>query len=196
MADYQELVQLVEQANVHPSLGLKHCQRVYNVAKELAQNLSLDDEILYTSAILHDLGKYPAYALPNVDHSLRSKGLASNILQKQMFSPGKLPKVLDAIESHMYYSEPGRSDEAVYLRDANILDHLGNIGIMRLFCLVGQDELLKTPEDAIQRARTFAEALPGKVATKAGRRLAVKRREEVLRFLAGLRRQTAEYSMI
>lgn len=196
MTDYQELVQLVERANVHPALGLKHCQRVYNLAKELSQNLMLDDEILYTSAILHDIGKYPTYALPNVDHPLRSKGVALNILQKQMFSPTKLPKVLDAIESHMYYSEPGRCDEAIYLRDSDILDNLGNIGLMRLFSLVGQDELLTTPEDAIQRARTFAEALPNKVSTKAGRRLAIKRREEILRFLAGLRRQTAEYSLV
>ncbi|MHB1651971.1 MAG: HD domain-containing protein [Desulfitobacteriaceae bacterium] len=196
MADHHELVQLVEKANAHPALGIKHCLRVYHLAKELSQNLTLDDEILYISSVLHDIGKYPAYALPNVDHALRSKGLAVNILQKMTFSPTKLPKVLDAIESHMYYSEPGRTDEAVYLRDSDILDNLGNIGLMRLFSLVGQDEILETPEDAIQRARTFAEALPNKVYTKAGRRLATKRREEILRFLAGLRRQTSEYALV
>lgn len=196
MVNHQEILHLIEKAKVHPALGINHSLRVYHLAKELSQNLSLDDEILYISSMLHDIGKYPGYALPNVDHALRSKGVAVNILQKMMYSPTKLPKVLDAIESHMYYSEPGRSDEAVYLRDSDILDNLGNIGLMRLFSLIGQDELLKTPEDAIQRARTFAEALPNKVYTKSGRRLAVKRREEILRFLAGLRRQTAEYAII
>ncbi|WP_206810879.1 HD domain-containing protein [Paradesulfitobacterium ferrireducens] len=196
MNDHQELIALVERACTHPALGVKHCLRVYHLAKELSQHLTLDDDVLFVAAMLHDTGKYPVYALPNVDHPLRSKGVATNILQRQTFSPNKLPKVLDAIESHMYYSEPGKSDEAVYLRDANILDNLGNIGLMRLFSLIGHDELTRTPQDAIERARTFAEALPNKVYTRAGRRLAVKRREEILRFLAGIKRQTAEYAWI
>ncbi|MPN62199.1 hypothetical protein SDC9_209946 [bioreactor metagenome] len=158
--------------------------------------MSLDDEILYIASMLHDIGRYPAYALANIDHPLRSKGVASNILQRMAFPTLKIPLVLEAIETHMYYSEPGRSDEAVYLRDADILDNLGNIGLMRLFSLIGYDDLINTPEDALERARTFAEALPNKVHTKAGRRLAVKRREEMLRFLSGIKRQTTEYAKV
>lgn len=191
-----ELENLVEGSGAHPAWGLNHCLRVFNLAKELSQHLTLDQEILYVAAILHDTGKYPTYALPNIDHSLRSKGIATNVLQRMSFAPTKLSKVLDAIESHMYYSEPGRCDEAVYLRDADILDNLGNVGLMRLFSLVGQDELIQTPEDAVERAKTFAEALPNKAFTRAGRRLAVKRREEMLRFLAGLKRQTADNAML
>lgn len=192
----KELFNILHKSGAHPALGWKHCQRVYHLAKELSQHLTLDDEILYVSAMLHDTGKYPRYALPNIDHALRSKGVASNILKNLKFNPDKLPKVLEAIEFHMYYSEPGSSDEAVYLRDANILDNLGNIGIMKIFSLVGQDELIQTPEDALIRAQTFAEALPKKVYTKTGRRIAVKRREEIMRFLAGIKRQTAEYAWI
>jgi len=192
----QEIHNLILRTRAHPALGIKHCYRVYYQAKELAQPLSLDDEILYAAAMLHDIGKYPEYALPNVDHALRSKGVACNVLQKLEFPQHKLPKVLDAIEHHMYYSEPGRSDEAVYLRDANILDNLGNIGLLRFFSLIGQDELLPNAEETLERARIFAEALPNKVFTKNGRRIAVKRREEMLRFLAGLKKQTAEYAWI
>ncbi|MDA8227686.1 MAG: HD domain-containing protein [Desulfitobacterium hafniense] len=196
MSYRQEVLNIVEKSGAHSAHGTKHCIRVYNLAKEMSQHLTMDDEVLYVAAMLHDIGKYPGYLLPNIDHPLRSKGVASNILQRLTFSPNKIPKVLDAIEYHMYYSEPGRSDEAVYLRDANILDNLGNIGLMRLFSLIGQDELIQTPEHAMERARTFAEALPNKVFTKPGRRIAVKRREEILRFLAGIKRQTAEYAWI
>lgn len=191
-----ELLYLVEKSGAHPAWGVKHCLRVHYLAKELSQHLTLDDEVLYVASLLHDIGRYPAYSIPNVEHPLRSKGVAANLLQKMSFSPNKLAKVLEAIESHMYYSEPGKSDEAIYLRDSDILDNLGNIGLVRLFSLVGQDELIKTPEDAMERARTFAEALPNKIHTKAGRRLAVKRREEILRFLAGIKRQTAEYAWL
>lgn len=192
----QELIQIVDKSGAHPAWGVKHCFRVYHLAKELSSHLTLDDEVLYAAAMLHDTGKYPIYALKNIDHSLRSKGVTANLLQQMLFSPIKLPIVLDAVENHMYYSEPGRSDEAVYIRESDILDNLGNIGLMRLFSMVGQDELIQTPENAIDRARLFADALPNKVSTKAGKRLAIKRREETLRFLAGIKRQTSEYAWL
>jgi uncharacterized protein len=193
MGQREEVFQIINKSGAHPAWGVNHCIRVYHLAKELSQHLTLDDEVLYFSAMLHDTGRYPIYAIPNVDHALRSKGVAANLLQKMAFSPNKIPKVLEAIESHMYYSEPGKSDEAIYLRDADILDYLGNIGLMRLISLIGQDELIQSPEDAMERARTFAEALPNKVYTKSGRRIAVKRREEILRFLSGIKKQTSEY---
>ncbi|RNC28789.1 MAG: hypothetical protein AWM53_01231 [Candidatus Dichloromethanomonas elyunquensis] len=192
----KELYNILQKSGAHPALGWKHCQRVYHLAKELSCHLILDDEILYISAMLHDTGKYPVYTLPNVDHTLRSKGIAMNLLKKYEIDPEKLPVILEAIEFHMYYSEPGNSDESVYLRDANILDNLGNIGLMKLFSLVGHDALIASPEDALMRIQTFAEALPKKVYSKTGRRIAVKRREEIMRFLSGIKRQTAEYTWI
>lgn len=192
----KELQQLINNSGAHPALGWKHCQRVYHLAKELSQHLTIDDEIIYLAAMLHDTGKYPLYALPNVDHSLRSKGIALNFLKKNGIEKTKHNKILEAVELHMYYSEPGNSDEAVYLRDANILDNLGNVGIMKIFCLVGEDPQIPDPEEAIARLQTFAEALPKKVYSKTGRRIAVKRREEVMRFLSGIKRQSSEYSWI
>jgi uncharacterized protein len=192
----QQLFNYINKSGAPAALGWKHCQRVYHLARELSQHLTLDDEILYISALLHDTGKYPMYALPNVDHTLRSKGIASSMLKQSAFDQEKIPIVLEAVELHMYYSEPGFHDESVYLRDANILDHLGNIGIMKLFSLVGEDPLIPTPEDALDRAQMLAEALPKKVYTRTGRRIAVKRREETMRFLAGLKRQSYEYAWI
>lgn len=192
----KDLYNILNKAGAHPALGWKHCQRVYHLAKELSQHLCLDDEILYISAMLHDTGKYPLYCLPNVDHALRSKGVAMNLLKSYELEKDRLSKILDAIESHMYYSEPGSSDEAVYIRDANILDSLGNVGLMKLFSLVGHDELITSPEDALMRAQVFAEALPKKIYSKTGRRIAVKRREEIMRFLSGIKRQTSEYAWI
>lgn len=191
-----ELVEILQKSGAHPAWGVKHCTRVYLLAKELAGSLDLDDEILYFAAMLHDIGRTPRYALPNVDHALRSKGVAANLLNKMAFPTSKVPLVLEAIEYHMYYSEPGKSDESIFLRDADILDNLGNIGLMRLFSLIGKDELIQKPEDALERARIFAEALPNKVHTKPGKRIAVKRREEILRFLTGIKRQTDEYAYI
>jgi len=192
----KDLYNIINQSGAHPALGWKHCQRVYHLAKELSPHLTLDDEILYLASMLHDVGKYPKYVLPNVDHALRSKGITSNLLRNYTVKSEKIPIVLESVELHMYYSEPGNSDEAVYMRDANILDNIGNIGLMKLFSLVGYDEMLPNPEDALIRIQTFAEALPKKVYSKTGRRIAVKRREEIMRFLSGIKRQTSEYAWI
>lgn len=193
----EDILKLIKNSDAHPALGWKHCLRVFNLAKELAQQyVILDEEILYIACLLHDIGKYPGYALSNVDHVLRSKGLAANILKKYSFEQNKLSKVLEAIEFHMYYSEPQGSDEAIFLRDANILDSIGNIGIVKIFSLVGYDDLLESPDEAIARIQTFAEALPKKVHTKNGKRIALKRREEMMRFLAGIKKQTSEFAWI
>lgn len=194
MSQRDDVLRIFEKSGAHSAWGVKHCTRVYQLSKELSHHLALDDEILYIASMLHDTGRYPAYTRSNVDHPLRSKGVASQVLQRMAFSPHKIPIILEAVETHMYYSEPGRSDEAIYLRDADILDNLGNIGLMRLFSLIGHDDCIQTPEDALERARTFAEALPNKVYTKAGRRIAVKRREEMLRFLSGIKRQVVDYA--
>lgn len=191
-----EINHLLQTSGTHPALGAKHCQRVYYLSKELSQHLSLDEEILYISSLLHDVGKYPKFAIPNMDHPLRSKGIALQLLKKHNVSSEKIAKILEVIEFHMYYSEPGNSDEAVYVRDANILDNLGNIGMMKLFSLVGQDELVGSLEEALERMQVFAEALPKKIYTKSGRRVAIKRREEMMRFLAGIKRQSFDYAWI
>ncbi len=195
--DYRsEVAKFIQKVGQHPAWGLNHCQRVYHMVPEIAGTYVYDDEIMFLAAMLHDTGSYAGYSLPNMDHTLRSKGVASSLLNELQYHTGKLPLVLDAIESHMFYSEPGRSIEAILLRDSDILDFLGNIGILRLFSIVGLDEWAATPEEALERARTFADALPGKIQTRLAKRIAVKRREETLRFLNGLRRQTVNYKYV
>ncbi|HZW82228.1 MAG TPA: HD domain-containing protein [Candidatus Deferrimicrobium sp.] len=192
----QKVADFIKKAGKHPTWGINHCQRVYHMIPEIAGTYLFDEEIVYVSSMLHDVGSYPGYSLPNVDHALRSKGLASSLLNDWGYPQLKLPMVLDAIETHMFHSEPGKSTEAILLRDSDILDQLGNIGLVRLFSLVGLDEWASTPEDALERAVTFAEALPGKVQTRLAKRIAIKRREETLRFLNGLKRQTLNYKFI
>ncbi|HWJ03238.1 MAG TPA: HD domain-containing protein [Verrucomicrobiae bacterium] len=192
----QEIAILIQRVGKHPAWGINHCQRVFHMIPEISGTYVYDEEIVYIAAMLHDWGSYPGYALPNVDHALRSKGLASSYLNELKYPQAKIPFILEAIESHMFYNEPGKSIEAILVRDADILDFLGNVGLMRLFSIVGLDEWTSTPEDALERARTFADALPGKVQTRLAKRIAVKRREETMRFLAGLKRQTINYKYV
>lgn len=195
--DYrEEISKFIRKVGRHPAWGLNHCQRVYHMIPDISGTHVYDDEIVFLAAMLHDVGCYQGYSLPNVDHTLRSKGVASSLLNDLKYPQTKLPIILDAIESHMFYAEPGRSIEAILLRDADILDYLGNIGIMRLFSIVGLDEWAATPEDALERARTFADALPGKVQTRLAKRIAIKRREETMRFFSGLKRQTVNYQFV
>ncbi|MDA8441351.1 MAG: HD domain-containing protein [Peptococcaceae bacterium] len=193
MTHRETIAQFIHKVGLHPAWGVNHCQRVYHMIPEICGTHAYDDEVIFIAAMLHDVGSYPGYALPNMDHALRSKGIVGNLLNELHYPGEKIPCVLEAVESHMFYSEPGRSIEAILLRDADILDFLGNIGLVRLLSLVGLDEWAATPEEALERAKTFAEALPGKLQTRIAKRIALKRREETLRFFNGLKRQTVNY---
>ena len=195
--DYRlEVASFIQRVGQNPVWGINHCQRVFHMVPEIAGTHVFDEELVFIAAMLHDLGSYPGYALGNMDHALRSKGLASSYLTELKYPRQKIPFILEAIESHMFYCEPGRSIEAILLRDADILDLLGNIGLMRLFSLVGLDDWASTPEEALERAKAFAEALPGKIQTRLGKRIAVRRREETMRFLNGLKRQTLNFKYV
>ncbi len=102
--------------------GYSHCQRVYHLARELEENY--DDDVLYASCFLHDL-------VVGDDGHRKSAIKAEQILHEVGFPADKISMVVEAIESHWPGSRP-KTTEAKMLHDANLLDSLGAIGIIRL----------------------------------------------------------------
>ena len=110
---------------------MPHVQRVYHHALRLAQaeNYPYLDRVA-AAALLHDIG------LPMVskrgDHPKVGAGLAATFLQENdLFSSPEITEIAEAIVHH------GRLDGDTplihILRDADILDLLGSVGIMRAF---------------------------------------------------------------
>lgn len=110
---------------------LPHVRRVYANALRLAQAEDYPHrDRVAAAALLHDVG------LPVVDkrgdHPTVGAELAGQFLQEnELFAPDEIAEICEAIAHH------GRLDGDTplihILRDADILDLLGNVGIMRAF---------------------------------------------------------------
>jgi uncharacterized protein len=176
----------------HPAWGFSHAQRDYNLARNLAatDHVSLDDDILFAAAYLHDMGTFAPWADNKTDHSDIAAAKAGAILAGMGFPVTKIDAVREAIRTHMYYRVPGKGPEARYLHDADGLDWLGAIGVARDFAQVDPKGGRPLPQDALKDFQENRDAVPPSLVTPAGKALAAGRLAEGKAFLDALSRET------
>ncbi len=115
--------------------GYAHVQRVLKLIKIISLGVPHDTETLTWATYMHDWGAFPLYAQAGVAHALRSKQVVeAEILPQTHFNDVQKRILLEAIEKHDYQDlRPIESQEALLLREADWLDMLGVIGIVRDF---------------------------------------------------------------
>jgi len=174
----------------HPSWGWRHSERNYVLGKALAraEGLTVDADVLFAAAFLHDWGGIAPFASPGVDHAVRSVELAEPFLTEAGFPMEKFPAVRAAILGHMYDKEP-EGPEAVVLHDADALDFLGGLGAARLLAATGDRP---DYDQALGRIERFAIDIPPRLKTAEAREMAIPRVARMTEFLADLRRETPE----
>ncbi len=182
-----------EQANTHlqhPSWGVRHSERNYLLGMALAEaeGLTVDADVLFAAAFLHDWGGIAPFAVAGKDHAVRSVELAEPFLTEAGFPMEKFPAVRAAILGHMYDKEP-EGAEAIVLHDADALDFLGALGAARLLAATADRP---DYDQALGRIERFAVDIPPRLKTAAARALAGDRVEVMTDFLARVRRETPE----
>ena len=171
--------------NKKPAWRYAHSYRIYHLAKELDVEQKCDDDILFAVAMLHDIGAYPKYMEEGIGHPITSKKFAGKFLNEIGFPPSKIDVALEAIDKHMFTSEAGESIEAIVIRDSDILDFLGIIGVARSF-LKAQDDLHLGYEEFLNLSKT----LPNKVVTEKAKAMAEERQKEMEDFIEKLQKET------
>ncbi|MDQ2715736.1 MAG: HD domain-containing protein [Chloroflexota bacterium] len=131
LAGIQAEVQRRFAASADPAHGWEHVKRVYELALHIAEQEGGDRFIVGAAALMHDLGR----ADPgdgSMHHAERSVELAGELLSVYPVPRVTQEAIIHAIQAHSYSrgSQPATL-EAHILRDADRLDALGAIGIMR-----------------------------------------------------------------
>lgn len=174
--------------NAKPPDKFSHQDRLYDLARQLAEEEPYDDDVVFAAAWLHDLGVFIGHRpenpaeLANWDHLAYALRLAPRILDETGFPANKIEPVLQAIRTHLPSAEP-QTFEGLLLRDADILEQLGAVGILRIVSKVGRDTRFVRFADALRVLRKNAEELPAKLQLGSARRLAQPRLEILHGFL-------------
>jgi uncharacterized protein len=104
------------------------------------------------------------------------------ILMRFGFPAEKIPAVVEAIRTHQPKDNP-TTIEGIILRDADILEQLGAVTVLRTVCKIGRDTRFKIFPDALRVLRKNAETLPGQLKLPRARELAEPRLQVLQQFL-------------
>src|SRR4029077_20595405 len=99
-----KVTQFAAQNFKQPAWGFSHSQRDYDLAKSLAaaDHVTLDDDVIFAAAYLHDMAAFEAFSVPKQDHSDTAAEKINLVLGDSDFPKAKLDAVREAIRNHMY----------------------------------------------------------------------------------------------
>jgi uncharacterized protein len=186
--DYRRAIAEFIRANAKPPDKFGHQPRLYALARELAEDQPFDDDVLFAATWMHDLGVFVGHRPEDPDELARWDNVAyvlreaPEVLARLGFPAGKIPAVLEAIRTHQVAEKPA-SFEGTLMRDADILEQLGAVGILRTVSKVGRDTRFIWFGDALTVLRRNARELPAQLELASSRRLARQRVEVMTVFL-------------
>jgi uncharacterized protein len=181
--------------NFQQGLTYSHSRRDYVLAKSLAaaDHVTLDEDVIFAAAYLHDMGSLAPWADTNREHGDVHGDVGAAkidlVLGGTDFPKVKLDKVRAAIRTHMFNRDPGPGAEARYLHDADALDNLGASGLASLLEMVDANGGKPTGQQLIKNFDNTKPIEKG-VITPAGKTELTTRLAEQKAFLDALRRET------
>jgi len=121
----------------------EHTMRVYKNAQKICKKEKVNENLVLSAALLHDIVSYPKSDKRSKISSIESSKKSKKILEKFNFSKEEIGIISDAIRDHSFsQNKIPKTLEGKILQDADRLDALGAIGIARVFATGGS---LKRP---------------------------------------------------
>lgn len=181
--------------HANPPHKYGHQPRLVALVDQIAARtpeLRFDADVVFAAAFLHDLGVFIGHrpedplSLSQWDHVAYACEQAPSILSHVGFPEHKLQHVLACIREHQHKDEP-HSTEAVLLRDADILEQLGAVAVLRTASKLGSDTRFHLFTDALDALERALATLPPQLRLPASRELAESRIQALGAFVAALR---------
>ncbi len=139
----QKIKKIVKRELSCSAHNMDHVMRVLNLTKNLAKGKNIDLEVLQAATLLHDIAraKEDQDHTGATDHAVLGAEMAEKILKKLNFSKKKIKHIQDCIISHRSRTKhKPKTLEAKILFDADKIDAVGAIGIMRVFFWVAKNK--------------------------------------------------------
>lgn len=176
---------------------IKHVLRVAGLARTIAQGEGYDPKEAEAAALLHDVGRFTH---GEEDHAKAGEVIAREKLDRYTQFPMDVKeRILSAICQHSQRESEGVL--AHILQDADKLDGLGNIGIVRAY--MSKSHLIDYPEEVVvkkgsRNAKTVSEQVAfqmewyGMLYTKSARAIGKPRYERMQQFMDDLKEEIGE----
>jgi HD superfamily phosphodiesterase len=119
--------------------ALQHARRLIRLVEIVGEGLDYNPEVICLAAHMHDWGTFPGWAREDVTHTEQSCVLAQEYLRKWKCDAATREAVVEAIRYH-HGGADERSLEAVLMRDADALDGMGTVGVLREFAMIPTEE--------------------------------------------------------
>ena len=174
--------------NALPVDKFSHQERLYSLTKDVGAGQSYDDDVVFAAAWMHDIGVFIGHrpedidALAKWDCKAYAMDKTPSVLKELGFPEAKIPAVVEAIRTHLPGDKP-TTVEGTILRDADILEQLGAVGILRTVSKVGRDTRFHTFPDALRVLRKNLETLPALLRLETSRALGQPRVKMLKEFL-------------
>jgi uncharacterized protein len=188
---YKKVLQDLIAEEARPIHKYGHQARLYELTKEIGAGLAYDDDVVFAAVWLHDLGVFegnrPAdpEELQCWDHVAYAVRRTKDLLAKSDFPDAKIQQVIQVIEEHQPKDVP-MTIEAKIVRDADILEQLGAIAVMRTAAKLGNDTRFVRFADAKNYLERMLEELPPKLQLDQSKKMALGRQQSLGKFLAAL----------
>jgi uncharacterized protein len=185
---FRDAIEEYIQTNGNPPDKFSHQPRLYQLAKQIAEAQPFDDDVLHAAAWLHDIGVFIGHrpedplALAQWDNLAYAVEKVPGLLRQFGFPEHKIPAVVEVIRTHLPSKTPS-SFEGTLLRDADILEQLGAVGILRNVSKVGRDTRFIRFSDALGVLQQNLARLPDQLKLPSARRLAEQRVHILKNFL-------------
>lgn len=179
-------------AEAKPVDKFSHQERLYTLTREIGVGQSYDDDVVFAAVWLHDLGVFIGHrpenpdALAAWDCVAYAMQQAPEVLSRLGFPIAKIPAVVEVIRTHQPQEQP-TTIEGVIVRDADLLEQLGAVAVLRTVCKIGRDTRFHTFPDALRVLQRNADTLLPQIRLPAARRLAEPRLAVLTAFLQAAR---------
>ena len=180
-----------------PPEKFSHQARLYALTQQIAASITepVDDDVLFGAVWVHDLGVFTGHR-PSEPEELKrwnstayTVGKAPEVLRECGFPEGKIAAAIECIRTHESHGDPG-TIEGVILRDADLLEQLGAVAVMRTTAKIAQDTRFITFADACRSLERALKTVPPFIRLAKTQELAEPRMVALRDFLKALQEES------